>query len=81
LSTRKRMHAPVFSGPRDFFLRGYVKEQVFVPPLPLVIDKLKLRITATIATIDRNILERIWDELDYRVNICRVTNGAHIEHL
>ena len=25
-------------------------------------------------------LERVWQELDYRLNVCRVTNGTHIEH-
>jgi hypothetical protein len=54
---------------------------VFVPPLPLDIDELKLRVTAAIETIGRNMLEREWDKLDYRLNICRVTNGVHIEHL
>jgi hypothetical protein len=40
-----------------------------------------MRITAAIEKIERNILERIWDELDYRLDICQVTNGSHIEHL
>jgi hypothetical protein len=26
-------------------------------------------------------LQRVWDELDYRVDVCRITKGAHIEHL
>jgi hypothetical protein len=52
-----------------------------VPPLPLDIDQLNLRITAAIVTIDRNMLERLCDELGYRLDIFRVTNGAHIEHL
>ena len=26
-------------------------------------------------------LGRVWQELDYRLDVCRVTNGAHIEHL
>jgi hypothetical protein len=26
-------------------------------------------------------LEKVWNELDYRVDVCRITNGAHIEHL
>ena len=26
-------------------------------------------------------LERVWQELDYRLDVCRVTNGTHIEHL
>jgi hypothetical protein len=67
--------------PRDFFLGGYVKEKLFVPPLPMDIVEMKLKITAAIKTIDRNILERLQNEVDYRLDICWVTNGAHIEHL
>jgi hypothetical protein len=44
--------------PCDFFLWSYVKEQVFVPPLPLDTDELKLRITAAVGTVDRNMLEK-----------------------
>jgi hypothetical protein len=62
------------------FLWGYIKWQVFVPHLPLYIDELKLIITTAIETTDRNMLERLWDELEYRPDICRVTNRAHIEH-
>jgi hypothetical protein len=51
----------VFSGPCEFFLRGYAKEQVCVAVLPLDIDELKLTVTAGIETVDRNMLERIWD--------------------
>jgi hypothetical protein len=45
--------------PCDLFLWGYAKEQVFVPPLPLDIDELKLRLTAFIEKTDRNLL-RSW---------------------
>jgi hypothetical protein len=27
------------------------------------------------------ILTRVWQELEYRIDVCRVTRGAHIEHL
>ena len=26
-------------------------------------------------------LSRVWQQLDYRIDVCRVTRGAHIEHL
>ena len=26
-------------------------------------------------------LTRVWQELEYRIDVCRVTRGAHIEHL
>jgi len=26
-------------------------------------------------------LQTVWNELDYRVDVCRITKGAHIERL
>jgi hypothetical protein len=34
-----------------------------------------------VAAIDRQMLQRVWQEFDYRIDICRVTKGGHIEHL
>jgi hypothetical protein len=34
-----------------------------------------------VAAIDGQMLQRVWQELDYRIDICRVTNGGLIEHL
>ena len=67
--------------PRDFFLWGYVKELVFVLPLPANIEEMKERITAALETVTEDMLQRVWHELEYRLNVCRVTGGAHIEHL
>ena len=65
----------------DFFLWGYVKDQVYVPPLPASIPELKVRIRTAIETITTEMLQTVWNELDYRVDVCRITKGAHIEHL
>ena len=43
-------------------------------------DELKARIIEAVATIDNAMLGRVWQKLDYRLEVCRVTNGAHIEH-
>ena len=67
--------------PCDFFLWGYVKDQVYVPSLPASIPELKERIRTAIETIIADMLQTVWNELDYRVDVCRITNGAHIEHL
>ena len=32
-------------------------------------------------TITADMLQTVWNELDYRVDACRITKGAHIEHL
>ena len=67
--------------PCDCFLLGYVKDEVFVPPQPVSIPDLKNRITAAVETITPDLLSRVWQELDYRLDVCRVTKGANTEHL
>ena len=54
---------------------------VYVPPLPVSIPELKVRIRTAIETITADMLQTVWNELDYRVDVCRITKGAHIEHL
>jgi len=34
-----------------------------------------------LGVIDAPMLTRVWQELEYRIDVCRVTGGAHIEHL
>jgi len=41
---------------------------------------LRWRRTA-IETITADMPQTVWNELDYRVDVCRITKGAHIEHL
>jgi len=45
------------------------------------IPELKVRIRTAIETITADMLQRVWNELDYRFDVCRITKGAHIEHL
>jgi hypothetical protein len=54
------------------FLWGYVKDKVFVPPVPVTLDDLKQRITTATAGVDEDMLTRVWQEFDYRVNICHI---------
>ena len=65
--------------PCDFFLWGYVKDQVYVPPLPARIPELKVRIRTATETITADKLQTVWNELDYRVDVCRIKKGAYIE--
>ena len=34
-----------------------------------------------VKNIDAPMLTRVWQEHEYRIDVCRVTPGAHIEHL
>jgi hypothetical protein len=61
--------------PLDFFLWGYVKSIVFRTP----VDELKTCIQNAISAIPADMLHRTWQELEYRLDVIRATNGAHIE--
>jgi hypothetical protein len=61
--------------PCDFFPWDYVKDQVYVPPLPASNPELKVRIRTA------DLLQTVRNELDYRVDVCITTKGAHIEQL
>ena len=43
---------------------GYVKDRVFVPPLPRDLANLKARIIAAVKNIDAPMLMRVWQELE-----------------
>jgi len=55
--------------------------EVYVPPLSASVPELKVRIRTVTETITADVLQTVWNELDYRVDVCRITKGAHIEHL
>jgi len=67
--------------PCDFFFWGFVKDTVFVPPLPANLQDLRNRITAAVALVDRDMLTHVWNKTDYRIDVCRISKGGHIEHL
>ena len=67
--------------PCGFFLWGYIKDRVFVPPLLVSLNEPKQRITTAVASVDEDMPRFVWTELDYRIDICRVTKGSHIEYL
>jgi len=60
---------------------GYVEDKVFVPHFPASMKELRARITEAVATINTDMFRRIWYEIAYRWDICRVTRGNHVEEL
>jgi hypothetical protein len=35
-------------------------------------------ITAAVALVDRDMLTRVWDEINYRIDVCRITKLGEI---
>jgi hypothetical protein len=45
------------------------------------LEELRARITAEVASIDADMIDRFWNETAYRRDICRVTLENHVELL
>ena len=46
-----------------------------------MLPELKVRIRTASETITADMLQTVWNERDYRVDVCRITKDAYIEHL
>ncbi|GBN28761.1 hypothetical protein AVEN_162291-1 [Araneus ventricosus] len=64
--------------PLDFCLWGYVKQHMCSERINDIIH-LEQRITDVIHSVTPDIRTRVWEELDYRLDVCRATNGTHIQ--
>jgi len=51
------------------------------PPLPRDFADLNARIIAAVKNIDAPRLTRVWQELEYHIDVCPVPHDAHIEHI
>jgi hypothetical protein len=67
--------------PMDFSLWGFVKDNVYTLPMPVDLQELCDRIVNAIALVHDTFLGKLWDELKYRLDVCRITRGRSIEHL
>jgi len=66
---------------RQEYLVAPMDLEVYVHPVPEINPELKVRIRTATETITADMLQTVWNELIYRVDVCRITKGAHIEHL
>jgi hypothetical protein len=48
--------------------------------MPVDLQELRDRIFNAIALVDVTSLNKLWDELEYRLDVCRITRSSHIEH-
>jgi hypothetical protein len=59
-----------------FLSLGVRQDSVYVPPVPTPIQELRDRITHALQAITANMLHRVRDEFDYRLDVCCVTQSA-----
>jgi len=61
-----------------FSCRGYIKNIVYAEKIRNM-QHLQERITSAIETVTRNMIQKTWQEIEFRLDVSRATNGAHIE--
>jgi hypothetical protein len=60
---------------------GAMVVSTYFPPLLHDLADLKAPTNAAVNNIDASMVTRVWQELEYRNDVLRVTHGAHIEYL
>ncbi|GBM70207.1 hypothetical protein AVEN_60135-1 [Araneus ventricosus] len=73
-------HSPDLN-PLDFFLWGYIKQQVYATPTP-TLQELQNRITDACASVSPAMLQmhNVQREVQSSVQMCIVAEGHHFEH-
>jgi len=64
--------------PLEIFAWGFIKDAVYRREVRELAD-LRQRIIEAAELITPHMLINTWQELEYRLDICRATTGAHIE--
>jgi len=64
--------------PLDFIAWGFIKDDVYRKKVRDLAD-LRQRIIEAVELIRPHMLINTWQELEYRLDICRATTGTHIE--
>jgi hypothetical protein len=53
----------------------------YVPTLPRDLTNIKARIIVAVKNINAPMLMCVWQELEYRIDVYRVTRGSYIENI
>ena len=64
----------------DFFMWGYIKDQVYKTP-PTTKEDMKVRIREVFQNININVLSHVSRAFENRVHYCLEVAGGHFEHL
>jgi hypothetical protein len=64
--------------PLDFYFWGDVKLTVY-SVRNHSIQHLKQRIREVAASVTPDVLGRVWQEMEYRLDVCRAASGAHLK--
>ena len=64
--------------PLDFFLWWYIKNIVYAEKIRNI-QHLQERLTSATETVTRDMIQKTWQEAEFRLDVSRATKGAHIQ--
>lgn len=59
----------------------FYTDYVYVPPLPAALAEPKIRLILASEAVHSDMLAKLWDVVDYHIDLCRASKGGPIEHL
>jgi hypothetical protein len=65
----------------DFSFWGFMKDNVYIQPMPVDLQELRDKIVNAIALVHVTFLSKLWVKLECRLDVCRITRGSNIEYL
>jgi hypothetical protein len=60
----------------DFSFWGFVKDNVYIPPIPVDFQELRDGIENAIVLVDVTFLNKLWDELEYHLDVSSITRAV-----
>jgi hypothetical protein len=63
----------------NFSFWVFVNDNVYIPPIPVGVQELRERICNATTVVDITFLNKLREEFEYRLDICRITRGNYTE--
>jgi hypothetical protein len=65
----------------DFSFWGFVKDDVYIPSMPVDLQEICERIVNTLAVVDANFLDKQRDKLEYRLDVCCSAQSSAVSRI
>jgi hypothetical protein len=65
----------------DFPFLGFVKDNMYIPPMTVYFQELYDKIVNTTALVDVTFSKKLWEYVEYHLDIYCITRDSHIEQM
>jgi hypothetical protein len=69
------------SDSHEFFSFGVFERNLYISPMPVDLQEVYDRIVNVVPLVNVTFLNKLWNRLEYCLDIFFINRGSHIEHL